>query len=723
MSEPVNEGPLAPGRTFGRYELIDHLGEGGFGQVWEARDRGTGRRLALKVLTAVQAESSEALQRFQREGRLAASLSHPSCVYVIGAEEIEGRPVIAMELMRGGTLRDRLNESALTVTEAVDYALDLIEGLEAAQEKGIIHRDVKPSNCFLDASGNVAKIGDFGVSRTLEAPSDLSVTGMFIGTPYYASPEQVVGERLTSSSDLYSLGALLFELLTGRVPFEGNALSVAGKIIAEAPQAPSELDPDIPRGLDRVVLRLLEKKPENRYEDYASVREALLPFSSGGLKTASLGRRTVAYLVDSIPFGIVFAWDPGGLWPLAALSTFLYFCVAEGIWSRGIGKWLLGLRVTDVDGLRLRWRGHAVRAGVFVAFWQGGTAILETAADLGSPLGFGLSTLVMFSFLLLYSTMRRRNGFAGVHELASGSRVMAELKPHRVSVDDLPPRTVSAVRESGSYGPFEPTGIVWQTQTERVLTARDDLLDREVWVRVYSDASSAPPMDHLSAGRAGQLRWIQGERGQPSWDAYGAPGGSSLRDWAGRSRDWDDVRSVLYDVAVELEARIDEPAGVELSANNVWIDSDGHARLLDFGVVATNAGAASPLGESGLPAWKRLLSEVMYSGLFGQEQGPTGAGSGRAGGPGVPLPGHARKLAAGLPDAGAVPRSLPDAAGELARIQEKPARIGRSTRLAVLGSLHSPTIAMAALMAFTVSRTARLQKAPSPCTSQSMPNS
>ena len=700
MTDPLPEGPLAPGRTFGRYELIDFLGEGGHGQVWEAKDKETDRRLALKVLTAVQAESPEALQRFHREGRLAASLSHPACVYVIGAEEIEGRPVIAMELMRGGTLRDRLNDGALTVAEAVDYALDLIEGLEAAQEKGIIHRDVKPSNCFLDASGGVAKIGDFGVSRTLEAPSDLSVTGMFIGTPYYASPEQVVGERLTSSSDLYSLGALLYELLTGRVPFEGNPLSVAGKILTETPRPPSDLDSEVPGGLDRIVLKLLEKKSEHRYSDYASVRSALMPFSSRGLITARLGRRTFAYLVDTLPLSLVSVVQAGQLWLLWAVVTFGYFLVAEGVWGRGIGKWLMGLRVTDVNGSELRWRAHAVRAAVWTIFSFAGYATVEILADLGSPVGALSSVLVPGTALLVFATMRRNNGFAGVHEIASGSRVMAELKPHRVAVADRPPHTVAAISEPVTYGPFRATGIVWQSEDERLLTARDDLLDREVWVHVYADEESAPSLDYLSAGRVGQLRWIQGERGQPCWDAYGAPGGSSLQEWSVDEgpRHWESVRSILLDVATELEARSESPSGIQLSANNVWIDSDGRARLLDFPIDGGEEHASRRTVAPELPEWKALLTDVMYLGLLGEENRSMTTGGTALRGPGTPLPGHARQLAQGLQSVSASPRSLPDATEELARVQEKPARIKRSSRLAILGIMQAPAAILGTML-------------------------
>src|SRR6185436_20403639 len=145
---------LHPDQPFGPYRLLRLLGRGGFGEVWEAEHQGTGRHTALKVLLQARAASGAAVERFQREGRLAASLDHPRCVFVFGADRVEGCPVIDMELMAGGTLQDVLNRhGALPYPHAVDYVLDVIDGLEAAQQAGILHRDVKPSNCFVDSDG------------------------------------------------------------------------------------------------------------------------------------------------------------------------------------------------------------------------------------------------------------------------------------------------------------------------------------------------------------------------------------------------------------------------------------------------------------------------------------------------------------------------------------------------------------------------------------------
>lgn len=188
-----------PGQNFGRYYIVRSLGHGGMGAVFQAEEHETGRRLALKVLTRAL-DSPESRQRFLREGRLAASVNHPNSVYVFGTEEIGDTPVISMELVAGGTLKDRVSKQGpLPAAEAVDAILQVIAGLEAAQAVGVLHRDVKPSNCFVDNEGTV-KIGDFGLSRpTVSTGEHLSISGVFLGTPTFASPNNCAATRSTSA--------------------------------------------------------------------------------------------------------------------------------------------------------------------------------------------------------------------------------------------------------------------------------------------------------------------------------------------------------------------------------------------------------------------------------------------------------------------------------------------------------------------------------------------
>ncbi len=233
---------LAAGAVFGGYRILSVLGRGGMGVVYAAEEIESGRRLALKVLEQRFADERHR-ERFAREGRLAASIDHPHSVFVFGAGEADGRPFIAMELMQG-TLAERIaSAGAMPVAAAVDTTLQLLAGLEAAHRVGVLHRDVKPSNCFVDADG-VVKIGDFGISRSTSAPDATAATrGVISATPMYASPEQLRGETVDVRSDLYSLGATLYELVTGRRPFDADDLmTLLMRVASDLPAAPHVVD-------------------------------------------------------------------------------------------------------------------------------------------------------------------------------------------------------------------------------------------------------------------------------------------------------------------------------------------------------------------------------------------------------------------------------------------------------------------------------------------------
>ena len=223
---------------FGGYRLLGLLGRGGMGKVYEAEQLNTGRRVALKMF-GQQLDSPEMRQRFLREGRLAAGVNHPNSLYVFGSEEIEDLPVITMEIAGSGTLKDQLKQRGpLPVTEAVDAILDVVSGLESACARGVLHRDIKPSNCFVCPDGSV-KVGDFGLSVSTLARADTFVTahGKIMGTPAYASPEQLRGDTLDLRADIYSVGATLYSLLTDRAPFEGdNAVQVVANAVNQKPK-------------------------------------------------------------------------------------------------------------------------------------------------------------------------------------------------------------------------------------------------------------------------------------------------------------------------------------------------------------------------------------------------------------------------------------------------------------------------------------------------------
>ncbi len=255
-----------------RYVLSGLLGGGGMGKVYLACDEVLDRDVALKVLREQYAESDEFVERFEREAKAAASLNHPNIVSVYDRGKTgDGAYYIAMEHVSGGTLKDRiLKEGPLKAAEAVRIGAQVADALGVAHAGGIVHRDVKPQNVLLTADGD-AKVADFGIARAASATS-LSNSSHVLGTAKYMSPEQAMGDPLGPASDLYSLGVVLYEALTGEVPFDADsAVGVAMKHVTESPRPLMEKNPAVPRTLEAVVMKLLEKKPEDRYPGTAEL--------------------------------------------------------------------------------------------------------------------------------------------------------------------------------------------------------------------------------------------------------------------------------------------------------------------------------------------------------------------------------------------------------------------------------------------------------------------
>ena len=296
-------------QIFGDYRIIRLLGRGGMGEVYEADDVRSGRRVALKVVNLARS-SPVALQRFLREGQLAASLSHPNTVYVFGSGEIDGIPFIVTELVTGGTLADRVKDSGPPpVSHAVDAILGVVAGLSAAADLGILHRDVKPSNCFVLDDGSV-KIGDFGVSIPLEAQelTQLTLTGVIVGTPSFCAPEQLKGVELDVRTDIYSVGATLFYLLIGRPPFRAdNIVQLIEQVVTTAPEAPHHLRSEVPLRLSEIVTACLAKERERRPATYEALAAALRPFCSASLAPAAPAPRALAAVLDALL--LVVTWN------------------------------------------------------------------------------------------------------------------------------------------------------------------------------------------------------------------------------------------------------------------------------------------------------------------------------------------------------------------------------------------------------------------------------
>ena len=271
----------------GRYTVLQRIGSGGMADVWLADDTHLQRRVALKVLHARFAQDGEFVERFRREAEAAAGLQHPNVVAVFDRGDVDGTYYIAMQYLEGRTLK-QLIEAGLTPEQAVGLIRQVLEGARFAHRHGVVHRDLKPQNVIVDADGK-ATVTDFGIARA--GVSEITQAGSVMGTPHYLSPEQAQGFDVTAVSDLYSIGVMLYEALTGRVPFEADsAVAVAMKQVSQPPQRPSSINPQISPALDAVVMRALEKEPGQRFQSadaFIAALDAALKEPGGAGGTAA----------------------------------------------------------------------------------------------------------------------------------------------------------------------------------------------------------------------------------------------------------------------------------------------------------------------------------------------------------------------------------------------------------------------------------------------------
>ena len=633
-----------PGEQFGHYAIIRALGAGGMGAVYEAEDLESGRRVALKVLSH-RLDSPDARERFFREGRLAASINHPNSVYIFGTEEVGGTPVIAMELVSGGTLQDRVRaRGPLPIGEAVDCVLQLVEGLEAAQRIGILHRDIKPSNCFMGEDGLV-KIGDFGlsISTAVRTEPALTATGAFLGTPAFCSPEQLRGEELNARSDMYSVGATLFYLLSGRTPFDApNMVQLLAIVLEQRAPSPRKFRSEVPQGLVKVVLRCLEKQPGERFRNYADLAQALAPYSSTAPTPATLSLRFLAGLVDSVILcGLALTINLSAFGsPMAFLEqamqlswkalvcvlgwicvATLYYALFEGLWGAAAGKALCRLRVVGPNrnppGFGRAW----LRALVYVvpplvpywgAFGANPTAYMSASQLTQMLLGFSIYGVMA----LLFVTARRRNGFAAVQDLLTKTRVVSRAvgsaRPALPASETPPPSLESAIT-IGPYHVLQALGeggalhsvraVNGENQTElggirdfggahgvtrptaagEWYLAYDLKLLRKVWIRVVPQGTEPVPVQLRSLGRVGRLRWLTSKRSpEENWDAFEALTGRPFLELIGSPQPWRELRYWLHDLATEISAAEKDGTLPELALDRVWITGEGQAKLLDF---------------------------------------------------------------------------------------------------------------------------------------------
>jgi uncharacterized RDD family membrane protein YckC len=598
--------------SIGGYRLVRKLGQGGMGSVHEAEEEVSGRRVALKLIAPEFTASSLAVERFLQEGRLASVIAHPRCVFVLAADQANGWPYIVMELMPGHTLKDLVeSQGPLPQTDAVLKIMDVIEGLEEAHKLGVIHRDVKPSNCFLDLENRV-KIGDFGLSKSLvESDSNLTKTGSFLGTPHYASPEQIKGEVIDERSDVYSVAATLFFLLTSKPPHEANDPTVAlARIVSESARSIQSLRPEVWSALDQVVQRGLERDRRRRYRSLEEFREALEPFLPGRVTLGRIGLRIGAYVIDKaitfVPIALMYealhattrhrnpsAVRLGEIY--SGLILFAYFAVFEVIGQATPGKRFFGLRVVSVRrGGQAGWSEALARVSIFAVIVIVPTRLYALLSGVqGFRSAFGIGILIQAASVpLLFLTARASNGWRGLHEILSWTAVVSLSRRLRrrgargESTASRPELHVS--RPEGipaTVGPFKiDAALVW-TLERRLLLGEDQALGRKVWVVLRPMGTTNMPPARQNCGRLARPRWLNsGELDGWSWEAFVAPNGQTLADRVTtRGRlDWHSTREILEALASEFEAATDDGTLPDsLALDRVWVQPDGRVLLMD----------------------------------------------------------------------------------------------------------------------------------------------
>jgi serine/threonine-protein kinase len=353
--------PLIGALFDGRYKIIKKLGAGGMATVYLAEDQELGRRIAIKILNARHASDKQFVERFRREASSAAGLSHPNIVQIYDRGNAEGTYYIAMEVIEGRSLKELVLERGPSpIPVAINYARQILAALRFAHRNGVVHRDIKPHNVLVDEEGRV-KVTDFGIARA--GASEMTEVGSIIGTAQYLSPEQARGAPVDDRSDLYSVGVLLYELLTGEAPYNGDTpVEIAMKHLSAIPAPPSAKRPEIPPELDSVVLRALAKNPDDRHQS-AEEMDADLNAISKGLEisaaTAEAATTVLAgaglsapTMISKAPTHLTPPARPGTPAPPPVASS--YYDLENATVRRPIWPWLLTF---------------ALIAAVGIAFW------------------------------------------------------------------------------------------------------------------------------------------------------------------------------------------------------------------------------------------------------------------------------------------------------------------------------------------------------------------
>jgi serine/threonine-protein kinase len=401
---PAGTGGAAPlPRPFDGYELLEELGRGAIGVVYKAWEPSLKRYVALKMLLRGESASADEVTRFRTEAQAAAGLSHPGIVPVYQVGERDGRVYFSMEYVAGTTLAARAAAGPLPPAEAARLVAAIARAVHHAHEAGILHRDLKPSNVLLDADGRPL-VTDFGLAKQVAGGASLTGTGAIVGTPSYMAPEQAEGHAVGRAADVYSLGAILFELLTGRPPFQAaSVVEVLLRVRTEEPVSPRQLNPRIDSDLELVCLKCLEKRPEHRYATAAALAddlEAYLKSEPVGARVSSLRYFLSRLLRETHHAPVLENW--GALWMWHSLKLLLLCAVTNAMYLLGVrshwaylGLWGVGLVAWGLLFWGWRRRGGPV---TFVErqmahAWAGGVAASVATFVVEVLLGLPVLTL------------------------------------------------------------------------------------------------------------------------------------------------------------------------------------------------------------------------------------------------------------------------------------------------------------------------------------------
>jgi hypothetical protein len=617
LDRPAGAESKSAPQKIGGYQIGVLLGQGGMGRVYRAEDS-SGGLVAIKLLSPNLSSSADALARFKQEGLIASQINHPHIVFVHRVDEADGIPFIAMELMTGKTLKDLVYQNGpLPLDHAVRLILQCIDGLLEAHSRGMIHRDVKPANCYLDEDGSV-KVGDFGLARSLISDSELTQTGAFLGTPLFASPEQLLGQKIDLRSDIYSLSATLYYLLAGRAPFESpNAAQVIARIASSDPPSFKTAEVEVPKALEDIVMKGLSRDTAKRYQTFAEMRDDLLKLLAPEPERASFFRRLGAGLADwfivSTGFGLmlftlvpVVTEQPFTSDLLTFPFVLLYYWICESLLGTSLGKGALSIQVVDLHtGVRPTvWRCFQ-RSCAHSLVASGASMLAILAINFfGIKNVFGVVGLQWSSALFGYALnlfgwyyfKERLFFFDWLSGTACQIIPAVQVPLTHLELPTWKPASLEPSRPlTSSFGRFRITRELepFTKRPEiRWFEGVDPQLEREIWVILSSDPSIEVEEIQRSKPKWNRVRFIEeGTHELGRWFAYVSPEGMPLDHCvsSGVQLSWPQTKSVMSQLA--SMASMGRQANQELpSKSRIWVDRAGRLCVADWdaGTRATN---------------------------------------------------------------------------------------------------------------------------------------